>query len=573
MKSLLTLAVWAGAVSVVHAADLETARAQAEVRDGSLQRLEVAGPEAERRVELLLGAAREALVLEPHSLRSADYRLWIDPGDGHLVPGPVTAPSTYRGHVEGYPDSRVDASVRGGRLFANIDLGPGLEAYGVQPVTGEDGGFTGEHLVFDERDRLPLEASCGVTATLEGGPAEGSPPDGGGGFKVCEIACDADFEFYQWNSSSVAETEGDIEFILSGVETIYAAEVEILYEITAIIVRTSEPDPYSTSGPSALLNQFANEWSLNQNGIHRDVAHLFTGKNLTGTTIGIAELGSMCAPGGTYGLSQSNYSGNVVNRRALTAHELGHNWNAPHCDGQSDCAIMCSGLGGCTGEKQEFGAKATTKITNKKVAVANCLSDPGPLGPPALISVAPFAVEAFQGGEIVLTGTNLSNPQEVRIGTVPVPDLEYSVISNSSLRITDPLILDVGLVPVTVTTLSGESNQVFLNVTPADGVALIGPFLAFPGISYAYKWTAAPAEPYLLLYSVGGGTTAPLGGFDVLAPSSIAQFGTISPAGTGVLGFTQNLGFFTTIAFQVVTFDGQTLLPSAVTNALSTVFL
>lgn len=572
MQSLLTLAVWAGACGVVNAAELESAWSQAEVRDGSLQVFQPAIDGARLRLDLELGAGRETVVLEPHSLRAPDYRLWIDAGDGRLVPGPVTQPSTYRGHVVGFAESRVTASWRDGRLSAFIDLGPELEAYGVQPVTEGDGSFRGQHLVFDERDRLPQDTTCGVTA-FESGGEEGSPPDGGGGFKVCEIACDADFEFYQWNSSSVAETEGDIEFILSGVETIYAAEVEILYEITAIIVRTAEPDPYSTSGPSALLNQFGNEWSQNQNGIHRDVAHLFTGKNLTGTTIGIASLGSMCAPGGTYGLSQSNYSGNVVNRRALTAHELGHNWNAPHCDGQSDCAIMCSGLGGCTGEKQEFGTKATNKITNKKVVVANCLSDPGPLGPPALISVAPFSVDAFEGGEIVVTGTNLSNPQEVRIGEVVLAESSYSVISNSSLQITNPLILDVGLVPLTVTTLSGESNQVFLNVAAATGVSLIGPFLAFPGVSYAYKWTAAPSEPYLLLYSVGGGTTVPLGGLDVLAPSKIAQFGTISPAGTGVLTFTQSLGVFATIAFQVLTFDGETLLPSAVTNQLSTVFL
>jgi hypothetical protein len=36
-------------------------------------------------------------------------------------------------------------------------------------------------------------------------------------------------------------------------------------------------------------------------------------------------------------------------RTALTAHELGHNWNADHCDGANPCNIMCSHIDGCSG--------------------------------------------------------------------------------------------------------------------------------------------------------------------------------------------------------------------------------
>jgi hypothetical protein len=111
------------------------------------------------------------------------------------------------------------------------------------------------------------------------------------------------------------------------------SEVEITHEITTILVRASAYQPYTSTDYGTLLNQFRSEWSGNQAGFVRDVAHLFTGKELDGNIIGVAWLGAVCnlSSGYGYGLAQSDYNGNFLCATDLSAHELGHNWNATHC--------------------------------------------------------------------------------------------------------------------------------------------------------------------------------------------------------------------------------------------------
>ena len=87
-------------------------------------------------------------------------------------------------------------------------------------------------------------------------------------------------------------------------------------------------------------------------------------------------------------------------RSALTAHEMGHNWSAQHCDGDGDCHIMCSTLGGCNGlgSPAKVGGAAVSSITSYKSS-RPCLDtgcgtpldiiepDPGEVGVVNVISV------------------------------------------------------------------------------------------------------------------------------------------------------------------------------------------
>ena len=82
-----------------------------------------------------------------------------------------------------------------------------------------------------------------------------------------------------------------------------------------------------------MLTQFRNEWLQNQGGIRRDVAHLFTGKNIDGGTIGRAwDIGAICT-NRAYAFSQSDCcSPNYACATDLTAHEIGHLWGGFHCN-------------------------------------------------------------------------------------------------------------------------------------------------------------------------------------------------------------------------------------------------
>lgn len=156
--------------------------------------------------------------------------------------------------------------------------------------------------------------------------------------------------------------------------------------------------------------------------VHRDIAHLMTGKSLANSIIGIAYPDVMCqtCPGGRgYGLSQSRFSRLMSDRVCLTAHELGHNWGACHCDNSictgggtdPDCGVMCSLLGGCAGTCTSFGQRSLAAI-NATASSAVCLAT---LGPPPQF---PFC-ETFESGLSSATwsynaaselATNSSNP-------------------------------------------------------------------------------------------------------------------------------------------------------------------
>jgi len=186
-----------------------------------------------------------------------------------------------------------------------------------------------------------------------------------------EIACDADYDFFTKNGASVNNTIADIEMVMNGVDVIYKRDLDIAYEIVHVVVRTASglPYPSTMTDPDTLLTNFRNEWRSNYTGISRDVAHLFTGKNLDGSTIGVGWVKVVCegpVAGYAYALSQSRFTTNLKDRYSLTAHEIGHNYGCNgHCDAYADCYIMCSGLGGCDGVGlPNFGPWAIDKISS-----------------------------------------------------------------------------------------------------------------------------------------------------------------------------------------------------------------
>ncbi|MBC7773474.1 MAG: hypothetical protein H7210_13335 [Pyrinomonadaceae bacterium] len=215
----------------------------------------------------------------------------------------------------------------------------------------------------------------------EQGPAPRNTGD-----RITDIAFDADVEYYNSLGSNVANVVNDIESLMNGIEGIYENNTDISYEQTTIIVRTAEPDPYTSTNPGTLLGQLDTHWSGSLSSVRRDVAHLMTGKNVDGGVIGIAFLSGICSTGSGYGLSQSRYTSNVTLRRSLTAHELGHNWSAQHCDGSGSCNIMCScngcGPPDCTGNFTSFGAGEATQIINFRNSRSCLITEPAPVVPP-----------------------------------------------------------------------------------------------------------------------------------------------------------------------------------------------
>ncbi|MHC4802157.1 MAG: M12 family metallo-peptidase [Planctomycetota bacterium] len=341
-----------------------------------------------------LNGQLHSLELEPYTLRAPDFQLLVDRGDGQLEPVEPVPPSTYQGTVQGVPGSRVAASLIDGRLWATINLDEET-VWQVEPLSELAGPDAPEgfHAIYRDTDTVPLEGIwCGTTDDMRVPPDGGDGGDGSGGGgialageRIIDYAADADVEFWQKNGSSELNTMLDIEMVVNQMESIYRNQLNAVFEITTIVVRTGSTgsDPYSSNNCSTLLGQFTSNWTTSPEvSIRRDAAQLYTGRNLSGC-LGIAWVGTVCNIQSHYSVVESRASGlNLTLRTALSGHELGHNFSASHCCGScsgcSACRIMCPCIAGCSGIMTSFGTQAVTQITSYINSQGGCL---GVLGP------------------------------------------------------------------------------------------------------------------------------------------------------------------------------------------------
>lgn len=291
------------------------------------------------------------LDFRPSEVRGDRFEVLVHDEQGlHRIDPP--ARKTYRGTVAEFPGSEAAASLLDTGLSGIIFMPDGA-AWAVQPLSDAvPGADRALHVVYRTQDVLPTDFVCGVT-DAQFAQASELPPGNGGGiagtvYKVMDIGVDADYPFHQQLGSSVAATVAQIELVMDQTALIYERDCTMTFELTTIVIRTSSGvDPYTTSNPGALLDQFGNYWNANHGDIQRDVAHLFTGRNM-GQTLGIAWLSVTCNLGSAYSVVRTTGVIGIPGRAALSAHELGHNLSAQHCSG-STCHIMCAGLGGCGG--------------------------------------------------------------------------------------------------------------------------------------------------------------------------------------------------------------------------------
>ena len=330
------------------------------------------------------------VALTPHSVRSErHYRLIVQGADGRLVdhePGPVR---TVRGSVVGIPGSSVAGSYDASGLMVRLSI-PGLPGeYWIEHIGGRVlGARPDDHVVYHAQDIIE-GGSCGAEALEREHDREEPGTIGLGGFGspcssglcVAELGCDADVQYYQDFGSSVSSVENRINSIVNSLNVQYENEVGIRHEITAIVVRTAEPDPYSASTLSGLLSNLQGQWSGPLSGTPHDLAELFTGRSLSGGTIGVAWLGGVCNFQRYSVVENLNGFGCATD---LSAHELGHNWNANHCSCTGNTMnpfLTCS---------NNFSTASENVIIAKKLSL-DCLE---PIGPPV---AGIFAQTTFGG--------------------------------------------------------------------------------------------------------------------------------------------------------------------------------
>ncbi len=354
-------------------------------------------------VDLALGEEHFLVDLAPYSVRSPDFRLLEQVADGRLVevdPGPVT---TLRGSIVEDEGSRVAGSLDEQGLSLRI-VTSNEQEYWLQPLwrVVESAG-PHDYVLYRDEDSYGCGGFCGADSLPENqGRIEF--PDGrddtflAGGLKVAELGCDADYQYFLRYGSTTA-VSNRIQSVIGTMNDQYESEVGITHSITTIIVRSTSTNPYTSSDPNTLLTQFRSEWINHQGGVQRDVAHLFTGKNLSGSVIGIAYLGVICSIANGYGLVQSDFSSNFACTTDLSAHEIGHNWNAPHCDCPSTTMnpfITCANTFSASLSRPPIIAHRNSR---------NCLTDGGG-GDPVTFFSDGFETGSFVAGQWVKSSSN-----------------------------------------------------------------------------------------------------------------------------------------------------------------------
>lgn len=255
----------------------------------------------------------------------------------------------YRGRIADEDDSWVrvtidDENPRG-------MLWDGQEMYAIDMVNNQ----TAIYRLADLRisgDAL----SCSVAATSSNGDdllkavlaetaAKTTFQKGPGATSEIDIAVLGDFEF---SSDMGASAEAEILTRMNNVDGIFSTQVGVQLNVNRVDIFSTSNDPFTDETKAGdLLDELSAYRLARSSQRGNGLSHLFTGRDLDGSTVGIAYGGkygaAICHDRYGAGLTQATHGATFDS--LIVAHEVGHNFGAPH-DGTTDSA--------CEAEAQDF---------------------------------------------------------------------------------------------------------------------------------------------------------------------------------------------------------------------------
>jgi hypothetical protein len=282
------------------------------------------------------------IVLIPHDVRATSYRAEKTTADGSIQPVVPEDLHTYRGTVPGLPGVEARFSIRE-ESVEGILLTPG-QWYFVEPMRNYSSASEASEMVVYRASDIRPDAigTCGTSLPERIGRVEElfEPPTLNGTISTADIATEADYE-YVTAMGGAAGANNAILDVLNQVDGIYRTQLSISLHVVYQHAWETADDPYSSTAASTMLGEFRNYWATHFDAVNFDLAHMWTGKDMDGSTIGIAYIGVVCnARTYSYGVSQRFNS--APGKYILTAHEIGHNFGASHPDQATPPQTTCS---------------------------------------------------------------------------------------------------------------------------------------------------------------------------------------------------------------------------------------
>jgi len=200
--------------------------------------------------------------------------------------------------------------------------------------------------------------------------------------KQIEINLYADLEFSGSSNDSIAEMIS----IVNVADGLFGEQIGVQLVVSQASNLSSNGTLTSTN-PSTLVN------ALRLAGLpNPGVSHLFTNKNLDGSTVGIAYIGSLCRSS-SVGITQRLGTKTPL----IFAHELGHNFGAPH-DNQSGSA--------CSSEPSGF--IMNPNISNVNLEFSSC----------SVTQIQPIVNAAMNGSRACITDAVNQAPNITSVATL-----------------------------------------------------------------------------------------------------------------------------------------------------------
>lgn len=288
-------------------------------------------------------------------------------------------PRVYRGELAGVSGSWVRLTVAGGRRYGMV--WDGRDLYVIEPAADASASLVGPApasgdapVVYRLADTLapPGAAQCGaISLPGTAAPAAALPARSGldayralvgelqdaastpatagvTATKRLQVSAVADFEYGQ--AVGIAAARDRIIARFNNIDGIFASQTGVQIELASPVrVFDTKTQPFSSTSASALLGEvgtYRQSLAAQSASEAGGLTHLVTGRNLDGTTVGIAYIGALCSTRFGVSLSEGQNSfGDLI-----AAHEIGHNFGAPH-DGEVPAD---GGTNACQSVAQEF---------------------------------------------------------------------------------------------------------------------------------------------------------------------------------------------------------------------------